>query len=164
MIEFVTGNILDTSCEVIVNPVNCVGFSSSSMATLMKHRFPGMIASYKESCKKEEVKIGHIKIYLDKDIETGKMRKLINIPITNKIKDPVCAQYIEAGLIAIAHHIKKANVKSIAFPFLGFEEGLSWNTVEDIFKKWNLENPHLDKVNIQVYLPIAKKASTDGIT
>lgn len=159
MIEFVTGDIFNTSCEVIVNPVNCVGSLSSPLTSVMKNRFPGMYTSYRTACKNGDVVIGRTKFYIDRDVDTGKMRKILNMPITGKSGELTHVSYIEAGLISILGQIQMSNIKSIAFPFLGYNQGLSWKEVEQIFEKWHLDNPALDKVEIKVYLPQIRKPS-----
>ena len=42
MIVFKNGNIFDSKCETLVNPINCVGVMGKGLALIFKNKFPKM--------------------------------------------------------------------------------------------------------------------------
>ena len=58
MIEKVTGNIFDSKCQAITNPVNCVGVMGKGLAAEFKKRYPEMFREYAEFCLENKVTLG----------------------------------------------------------------------------------------------------------
>ena len=63
MIKKIKGNIFNTSCQTLVNTVNCIGVMGKGMALECKLRFPEMFIKYKDSCDKKLFKPGYLQIY-----------------------------------------------------------------------------------------------------
>ena len=56
MIEYIQGkDIFESDCEVITNPVNCVGVMGGGLALAFKNKFPKMYLKYKEMCDNHEI-------------------------------------------------------------------------------------------------------------
>ena len=53
MIKKIKGNIFNTSCQTLVNTVNCVGVMGRGIALECKLRFPDMFKKYKKFCEKK---------------------------------------------------------------------------------------------------------------
>ena len=53
MIKKIKGNIFNTTCQTMVNTVNCVGAMGKGIALECKLRFPDMFKKYKEFCDKK---------------------------------------------------------------------------------------------------------------
>lgn len=51
--RIVLGNIFDSPCQTITNPVNCAGIMGAGLALQFRHRFPEMHADYVTRCKSE---------------------------------------------------------------------------------------------------------------
>jgi O-acetyl-ADP-ribose deacetylase (regulator of RNase III) len=51
MIEFKTGNIFDTTCNTIVNTVNCEGVMGKGIALECKKHYPFMFKCYQYACR-----------------------------------------------------------------------------------------------------------------
>jgi len=75
LVEFVHGNIFESGCPVLVNPVNCVGVMGAGLAKQFKYLFPDVFRRYKYDCSKRLLSAGQVYVYaVDPDME--------NIPST----------------------------------------------------------------------------------
>ena len=79
MINYVTGNILDSDAQAIVNTVNTVGVMGKGIALQFKKAYPNNYKSYSIACKKKEVIVEYI--YIEDGLDD-----LINIIKLNQIK------------------------------------------------------------------------------
>ena len=71
MFKKIKGNIFNSSAQVLVNTVNCVGVMGRGIALECKLRFPEMYMSYKEFCDQKKIQKGldkFIKTYSEKGI------------------------------------------------------------------------------------------------
>lgn len=107
------GNIFDSKCETLVNPVNCAGVMGKGLALEFKKRYPGMYLWYKDACLHNQIRIGEclIRYYADKSI--------MCFPTKYDWRDPSHIKWIEAGLNSFLKEYKNFGIKSIAFPMLG---------------------------------------------
>lgn len=136
MIEFKTGNILESSAQCLVNTVNCEGFMGKGIAYQFKEKFPENNKEYIRACKSGVFKIGKVLFY-EED------RKIIaNFPTKDKWREKSEYSYIDEGLTALVQGIITKNIKSVAIPPLGCGNGgLDWNLVkEKIIEKFNTVN------------------------
>lgn len=46
-IQLVTGNLLDSNCDILINTVNCVGVMGAGIAKQFKDKYPRMFKQYK---------------------------------------------------------------------------------------------------------------------
>ena len=53
----INGNIFESSCQTIVNTVNCDGVMGKGIALQFKYRYPDMFISYYNLCKKNKMKL-----------------------------------------------------------------------------------------------------------
>lgn len=149
MIEFRTGDILQTGAEAFVNTVNCVGIMGRGVALQFKNTFPANFKAYKAACERKEVQPGRMFVY-----ETGSMidpKYIINFPTKRHWRGKSRIEDIEVGLDALAQEIRKRKIRSIAIPPLGSGlGGLDWREVrqriEAILRS-------LDDVHVIVYEP-----------
>ena len=54
------GDIFKSSCEVIANPINCVGVMGGGLALAFKKKFPEHFETYKKMCQNGEIKVGEL--------------------------------------------------------------------------------------------------------
>jgi O-acetyl-ADP-ribose deacetylase (regulator of RNase III) len=54
-IKEIRGNIFESSCQTIVNTVNCEGVMGKGIAFEYKNRFPQMYQEYVEVCRKKGI-------------------------------------------------------------------------------------------------------------
>ena len=63
MIKKIKGNIFNTSAQVIVNTVNCVGVMGRGIALECKLRYPEMFKKYKNFCDLKKIEPGVLQIW-----------------------------------------------------------------------------------------------------
>lgn len=129
MIEHVTGDIFESGCEALVNPVNCVGVMGKGLAAKFKYHYPSMFQEYKKACKIGFVRPGRMFVY-----QTGFLfedpKFIINFPTKVHFHDKSLILHIESGLRALYTTILAYNIKTIAIPALGCGYGsLDWKEV-----------------------------------
>jgi len=146
MIQYKTGNLLDSEAEALVNTVNTVGVMGKGIALQFKNMFPNNFKLYANACKNKEVKVGKLLVTEEEALLTGK-KIIINFPTKTNWRLPSEYQYIESGLSELVKVIKEKNIKSIAIPPLGSGNGgLDWNRVKHI-----LEN-YLSNLNCEILI------------
>lgn len=134
MFKYVVGNILDTECKYILNPVNCVGTMGKGLALQIAKAYPESVEPYKEDCKKDLLNIGQLTSFKAKNGKT-----IIHFPTKYHWKNPSKYSYIEAGLENLAYHIKhsgnETSYLSFAIPPLGCGlGGLNYNFVHELIQ------------------------------
>lgn len=146
MIKYINnGNIFNSTCEFIINPVNCVGVMGKGLALQFKNLFPNNFSKYRQHCLEGNLSIGKLLI------TTENNRKIINFPTKEHWKNPSKLEYIILGLEKLENAINGFNIKSIAFPKIGSGlGGLNWNLVLEEIKKFHQRiNPD---VIIEIYI------------
>lgn len=132
MINYVTGNILDSKAQAIVNTVNTVGVMGKGIALQFKKAYPNNYKTYSIACKKEEVNVGKMFVTTDSNLSSGE-KIIINFPTKQHWRKPSEYIYIEDGLNDLVNVIKLNKIKSIAIPPLGAGNGgLKWEKVKKI--------------------------------
>ena len=117
MIKKIKGNIFNTTCQTMVNTVNCVGVMGKGIAFECKLRFPDMFKKYKEFCDKKLIKPGSLQLW------SNSKPWVLNFPTKIHWKDPSRIDYLEKGLEKFSNEYSKKNITSIAFPLLGASLG-----------------------------------------
>lgn len=142
----VTGNLLQSNAEALVNTVNCEGYMGKGIAYQFKLQFPENNTAYIKACKSGLLRPG--KLHYHK--EQGKI--IINFPTKDKWREESKIEYIETGLDALLSLIDSLNIKSVAIPPLGSGNGgLVWNMVKEIIIK-KLDDIAND-IDIYIYEP-----------
>lgn len=146
MINFVTGNLLESETYALVNTVNCEGYMGKGLAYQFKQRYPNMNAEYVKKCKAHQLQPGMLHSYL----EDSKL--IVNFPTKNKWREKSRMEYITSGLDALIALIKEKQITSVAIPPLGSGNGgLNWSDVKQvIIQKLSCLG---DEVDIYVYEP-----------
>ena len=131
MIKYVKGNIFNSECAVLVNPVNCVGVMGKGLALEFKNRYPAMFQIYKNACHTKELLPGRPMFV------KGPNKSVILFPTKYHWKEKSKIIYIKDGLEAVSHYYKSFDIKSIAFPKLGCGlGGLSWEKVKPLMEQY----------------------------
>tara|TARA_B100001250_G_C19609094_1_gene704100 strand:- start:205 stop:918 length:714 start_codon:yes stop_codon:yes gene_type:complete len=139
----INGNIFNTSCQVIVNTVNCLGVMGKGIAYEFKLRYPDMYEKYKEYCDKGVIQIGTLQHWSKSNPE------ILNFPTKNDWKRPSKIEYLEKGLEKLAETYQKRNISSIAFPYLGVGAGgLDEQKVLELMKS---KLSPLDNLEVEIY-------------
>ncbi len=130
MIHFVTGNILDSSAQALVNTVNTMGVMGKGIALQFKKQFPNNYRIYKEVCEQNALQVGQLLIIEEDSMFSGK-KVIINFPTKTNWRLPSEYEYIEAGLKELKKVVLERNIESIAIPPLGAGNGgLEWQKVK----------------------------------
>ena len=146
MIKYLTGNILDSKAEALVNTVNTVGVMGKGIALQFKKAYPNNFKVYGQACKNERVQIGKLLVTKDRNVSGGE-KIIINFPTKKSWRNPSEYEYIEKGLEDLLNVINTYNIKSIAIPPLGVGNGgLEWVKVK------NLISNYLNTVDIEVLI------------
>jgi O-acetyl-ADP-ribose deacetylase (regulator of RNase III)/uncharacterized protein YwgA len=130
MIQLVTGNILESKAEALVNTVNTVGVMGKGIALQFKNQFPHNFKVYKQACKDKALSVGQLLVTEEESLLTGK-KIIINFPTKTHWRLPSEYDYISQGLEALVKTIQERGIRSIAIPPLGSGNGgLDWNRVK----------------------------------
>lgn len=147
--KFITGNLLSSESQALVNTVNTVGVMGKGIALQFKERYPQNFKIYEKACKAGEVQIGKMLVAKENTLEGEKI--IINFPTKTEWFKKSQYSFIEEGLKDLVRVIQEYKIKSIAIPPLGCGNGgLQWNKVKKLMSKY-LGN--LTDVDIQVYEP-----------
>ncbi len=144
------GDMLDTNCDALVNPVNCVGVMGKGLALWFMETFPENFIAYRDACRQHLVQLRKIFVF-----ETGRLfnpRYIINFPTKHHWHDKSHIEDISAGLELLVKVIPEYNISSIAIPALGCGlGGLDWAIVKPLMAA---AMEKLPDVNIFIYEPI----------
>lgn len=146
MIHFVTGNLLESDAQALVNTVNTVGVMGKGIALQFKQAFPTNFRKYAEACKRNTVIIGQLFVIEETSLLSGK-KIIINFPTKTDWRLPSEYSYIEEGLIGLVELIRARKIQSIAIPPLGAGNGgLDWNKVKKMLVA------HLSELDCDVFI------------
>ena len=149
MIKYITGDILESNADALINTVNTVGVMGKGIALQFKKAYQNNYKSYVEACKRNEIEIGKVFIVKDSNLISG-TKYIINFPTKKDWRKPSEYSFIDAGLDDLVRVLKEYKIKSVAIPPLGAGNGgLEWEKVKKIIER-KLEN--LD-VEITVFEP-----------
>jgi O-acetyl-ADP-ribose deacetylase (regulator of RNase III) len=152
MIEFCNGNLFDSGCEALVNTVNCKGVMGCGIALQFKNKYPEMFVDYKNFCGADKLRPGKLHIFGTKPV-------IINFPTKIDWRNVSKYSWIEVGLARLfGHTIPNLNIKSIAMPALGCNNGkLNWSQIKLLIQKWYyVFDDILKYIDIKVYEPYGK--------
>ncbi|GAO27664.1 type II toxin-antitoxin system antitoxin DNA ADP-ribosyl glycohydrolase DarG [Geofilum rubicundum] len=135
MIRYITGNILESDAEALVNTVNTVGVMGKGIALQFKKAYPNNFKAYVEACKSEEMRIGKLLVVQDSNFSSGE-KFIINFPTKKDWRKPSEYSFIEAGLDDLIHVLQRNSIRSIAIPPLGAGNGgLDWVKVKRLIEQ-----------------------------
>lgn len=138
------GNIFNTECEALVNPVNIKGVMGKGLALAFKTKYPAHFANYQRACKSGEMTTDKVLAYQEKD---GPM--IICLATKADWRDSSKMEYVSAGLDDLVNQIKALGIRSIAIPKLGCGlGGLDWNKVRPLIVE---KMSAIDGINVEIY-------------
>jgi O-acetyl-ADP-ribose deacetylase (regulator of RNase III) len=149
MIQYITGNILDSSADALINTVNTDGVMGKGIALQFKKAYPNNFKAYVDACRNKNIGIGKLFLTTEKNLATPE-KIIINFPTKISWQKPSEYNFIIAGLDDLVRIVQTQNIKSLAIPPLGAGNGgLDWQKVKTIIvEKLN----HLDAL-VYVYEP-----------
>lgn len=118
MIKYLTGDILFSKCQTLVNPVNCVGVMGKGLALRFRKAYPDMFLRYKSICQRGLLKPGMLWLY-----QSITDTKVLCFPTKEDWREPSRSVWIEDGLSKFVTTYKEKGITSAAFPLLGAGNG-----------------------------------------
>jgi O-acetyl-ADP-ribose deacetylase (regulator of RNase III) len=158
-VEVINGNIFNSKCEFLVNPVNCDGVMGAGLALEFKLRYPEMFTKYGALCEANKLAIGLLWIY------KSELKSILNFPTKLSWKYPSKESYLHQGLKKFVDTYQSRNIKSIAFPILGGGRGgidskVSLAIMQSYLSELNIDIEIYDysvTANDDLYIEFAKK-------
>ena len=125
----------------------------AGIALEFKLRFPEMYKDYKKKCNKKLIRIGRPYIYSHND-----NLWILNFPTKKHWKNKSNLDWIESGLKYFRSNYDNVEMKSVAFPKLGTNNGrLKWDNVKDLMEQY------LSDLNIDIYICLNEKDEAEGV-
>jgi len=150
MIEVVKGDIFESGCNTLVNPVNCKGTMGAGLAKEFKKRFPKVFDQYVRICNRGQLELGGALF-----VHTGQLfdpEWIVLFPTKNHWSDRSGIMNIRDSLKLLVKLIKHNSTPSIAVPALGCGlGGLEWNEVFNLMKH---AFKNLKHCNVKIYEPL----------
>lgn len=119
-VEVKSGNIFTSSCQTLVNTVNCVGVMGAGIALECRLRYPAMFEKYKILCGQRRLSPGVLWLYKGgaeaSDIND---KWILNFPTKVEWKYPSKIEWVVSGLDKFVETYREKAITSIAFPVLG---------------------------------------------
>ena len=119
-IKVINGNLFASTCQTLVNTINCVGAMGAGIALECRLRYPAMFEKYVQLCTEKRFAPGLLWLYKggadEKDINN---KWILNFPTKIHWKYPSRIEWGEAGLEKFLAIYKEKGITSIAFPVLG---------------------------------------------
>ncbi len=144
------GDILKADdLDAIVNPVNCVGVMGKGLALQFAHRYPAILAPYRQACRNR--RILPTKSQLIRISECGQPRCVANLATKLHWKNRSELRWADQGLNELYRQLAANQLASVGIPALGAGlGGLDWNKVEELIIKHAKQNPDIRTV---IYAP-----------
>ena len=140
-VAVVSGDLLKSRMQTIVNTVNTVGVMGKGIALAFKKRYPEMYDDYVARCDRGEVKLGEPYVYRAAD------HLIVNFPTKRHWRAVSRLSDIVTGLQYLESHYREWGITSIAVPPLGCGNGqLEWEVVGPTLHR------HLARLDIPVEL------------
>jgi len=167
MIRFITGNLLDSGAEAVVNTVNTVGVMGKGIALMFKEAFPANFREYEAASRRGVVRTGSMFV-TERPAMMGAPRWIINFPTKQHWRGKTRLEWIESGLQDLHSVILEKKIHSIAIPPLGCGNGgLEWRVVRPVIERALAD---LADVDVMVYEPtreyqnVAKRSGVEKLT
>lgn len=142
-IKYVHGDIFNSRCSVIVNPVNTKGVMGKGLALKFKERYPAMFSFYVNWCHQGTVTVRKPLLWI------GSGRQVLCFATKEHWRDPSRLEYIALGLEWLVANYRRIGITSIAFPKLGCGLGqLEWSEVKEIMEIYLTDLP----IDVEIYI------------
>lgn len=113
-LQHMTGNLLESDCVALVNPVNCLGVAGAGLAKQFKDRWPKQVAEYTAFCRAGKMRPG---VVHDALLPDG--RRIVSVPTKRHWQDASSLDDVVLGIEGLAEYCQTAGIPSIAIPPLG---------------------------------------------
>ena len=142
MYSFVTGNILESHTQCLVNTVNCEGYMGKGIAYQFKKAFPKNNDDYIKACKTGELTVGKIHHF----IENNKI--IVNFPTKDKWREKSKISYIDKGMDTLIDFIKNKELDKNSFSYDSIENSkVSSKIAHGVFENIEMAKAEIDKLS-----------------
>ncbi len=122
-IRVVHGNLFESGCQTLVNPVNCKGFMGKGLAKEFRKLSKPAFEAYKEKCEAGGIQPGSPFFLFD--LANG--RRILHFPTKRHWRAKSKLEDIRAGLELLRREYDELGITGLAMPALGCGlGGLSW--------------------------------------
>lgn len=144
MINEVTGDLLKSEAEALVNTVNTVGVMGKGIALQFRQASSSeYYKEYQRVCKNGELQIGKVHIFHISSVSNPKY--IISFPTKKHWKAKSKIEDIKTGLKSLIDVVTKYKIKSIAVPPLGCGNGgLKWEDIKPLIEKAFAQVPEVE--------------------
>lgn len=135
-----TGNLLESDAQTLVNTVNCVGVMGRGIALDFKRAFPAMFEDYAERCAAGSVRLGEPYLWRSIDVQRCTSSSpptsdqwVLNFPTKGHWRSRSRLSNIADGLDWLEARCEEWGIESLAVPALGCQNGgLRWEDVRPL--------------------------------
>ena len=113
-IQFKTGNILKSDCELLINPVNTVGVMGAGLAEQFRNRYPKNYKAYKEHCAKVTT-FNEYRFFAMEE----KNKIIFNFATKEHYSAFSNLGYVRRSLVMLLLYLEKHKIPTIAIPPVG---------------------------------------------
>jgi len=147
MIVYKTGNILESTSQCLVNPVNCVGVMGKGLAADFKNRYPDMFKFYQKTCREGKLNLGQVAFYA---LKKEPNRIICLFPTKQHWREKSTVSSIDNGFKAFIKYAPEMKIETVAFPKVGCGlGGLDFERqVQPLFEKYFLNSSILVEIYI----------------
>ena len=140
-VTIVSGDLLRSRMQTLVNTVNTVGVMGKGIALAFRKSYPGMYEDYRRRCERGEVRLGRPYVF------EARNHLILNFPTKGHWRAVSRLSDIVAGLEHLEAHYKEWGITSLAVPPLGCGNGqLEWDVVRPTLIR------HLAQLDVPVEL------------
>lgn len=130
-IEFCQGDLFESGCEALVNPVNTRGVSGKGLALRFKQEFPLNYELYAKACREDRLLPGGVFVVDVSNCKFPSVLYILNAATKDDWRNPSTMQMVRWSIQHIRDAIYRFGIRSIAIPALGCGcGGLEWKQVK----------------------------------
>jgi O-acetyl-ADP-ribose deacetylase (regulator of RNase III) len=119
----------ETTVDVLVNPVNCVGVSGKGLAMEFKKRFPAAQLDYERACVDGRLTLGQVLL----TPAPAPVRFIAFLPTKTHWRVASELAHVDGGLASLVREVRRRRIRSLAIPALGCGYGgLRWRDVKPV--------------------------------
>lgn len=116
-LQIIQGNLFRSTCQTLVNTINCVGVMGAGLAFECRLRYPQMYQRYLALCQHGRLDVGML--WLCKSTSPW----ILSFPTKRHWKYPTKPEYLHQGLQKFMATYQERGITSVAFPLLGAQNG-----------------------------------------
>lgn len=122
-----SGDIFESGCRALVNPVDCTGAQGAGLAKVFAGRFPSARDAYRTHCRAGGMAPGDVWAHHAAGMW------LLFAATKHHYRNPSCIEWVDAALDDLVRRVNVMSIASVAIPALGCGlGGLDWDKVRPL--------------------------------